>query len=129
MIKKPSSVLKITTSIDSFFTKWLLFLKPFHGMTDRQISLAAQFLKARFELSKSISDETLLEENVMSDSTKKKAREALGVSPAFFQGLMGDLRKHHFIENGRINPMYIPKITPSQDTFIQMLLFEIVDNK
>lgn len=94
-------------------------------MTDRQISMAAQFLKIRFELSKSISDEALLDENVMSDSTTKKVKEACNVSYAFFQALMGDLRKHHFIEDGKINPRYIPKITSSQDTFTLMVLFDI----
>lgn len=122
---KPSSVIRIPTSSESFFTNWLLFLKPFHGMTDRQISLAAQFLKVRFELSKSISDEALLDENVMSDTTKKKVKEACGVSYAFFQALMGDLRKHHFIEDGKINPRYIPKISASQESFSLMVLFDI----
>ena len=126
---KPSSVIRIPTSLESFFTNWLLFLKPFHGMTDRQISLAAQFLKVRYELSKSISDEALLDENVMSDTTKKKVREACNVTPAFFQVLMGDLRKHRFIEDGKINPKYIPKLAPSQGIFTLMLYFEIKDNQ
>lgn len=98
-------------------------------MTDRQISLAAQFLKVRYELSKSISDEALLEENVMSDTTKKKVREACNVTPVFFQVLMGDLRKHRFIEDGKINPKYIPKIIPSQGNFTLMLYFDLKDNK
>lgn len=126
---KPSSVIRIPTSLESFFTSWLLFLKPFHGMTDRQISLAAQLLKARFELSKSISNEELLDENVMSDTTKKKVREACGVTPAFFQVLMGDLKRHRFIEDGKINPKYIPNITSSQTNFTLMLYFDFKNDK
>jgi len=122
---KPSSVIRIPTSLDSFFTNWLLFLRPFHGMTDRQISVAAQFLAARQELSRNITNEALLEENVLSDTTKKKVNAACGVSYAFFQSLMGDLRRHHFIEDGKINPKYIPKIDSSQDTFSLVVLFDI----
>ena len=126
---RPSSVLRIPTSLESFFTIWLSFLKPLHGMTDRQIGLASQFLKFRYELSKSISDEALLEENVMSDATKKKVREACNVTPAFFQVLMGDLRKHHFIEDGKINPRFIPKINEEDGYLTLMLYFEFKKDK
>ena len=124
-MSRPDSVIKVDTSEYSFFVKWLVFLKPFHQMTDRQISLAAQFLKTRYELSKSISDEKLLEENVMSDTTKKRVRDAAGVSPAFFQVLMGGLRSHNFIENGTINPRYIPKLALNQKGFTIMLYFDL----
>lgn len=124
---KPSSVIRIPTSIESFFTNWLLFLKPFHKMTDRQILLAAQFLKTRYELSKSISDDSLLDEHVLSDVTKTKIRENCNLTPAFFNVLMRDLRLHHFIEGNKINPKYVPKITSSQDNFTLMLLFEFKD--
>lgn len=98
-------------------------------MTDRQIGLAAQYLKIRYELSKSISDEALLDEIVMSDSTKKKVREACNVSPAFCQGLISELKKRRFFEDGRINPMFIPKIAPAQTSFLLLLYFDVQDNK
>ena len=94
-------------------------------MTDRQISVAAQFLKARYDLSKVISDEKLLDANVMTDDTKKKVREACEASPAFFQVLIGDLRKHHFFVDGKINPKYIPKIDSSANNFTLMLYFDL----
>lgn len=92
-------------------------------MTDRQISLAAQILRTRYELSKVISDENILNENVMSDATKKKMREAIDVSPAHFQVLMGDLRKRGFIKDGVINPEYIPSVDVKSGQFVQMLWF------
>lgn len=126
---RPNSILKVRTNLDVFFTQWLMFLRPYHGMTDRQISLAAQLLKVRYEFSKVITDEKLLDENVMSDATKKKVREAIGVSPAFFQVLMGDLRKHRFVEDGKINPKYIPKVDASPGTFTLMLYFDFKEDK
>lgn len=123
-MKKPSNVLKVPATLDNFFLLWLMFLKPYHQMTDRQISLAAQFLKERYELGKIISDEKLRDENVMSEATKKKIREAINVSPAFFHGLMGDLRKHKFIIDGHINPKYIPNLDKKPDIFTLMLYFD-----
>lgn len=127
---KPGSVIKIPASLDdSFFVRWLKFLKPFHGMTDRQVSVAAQFLKLRYDLSKVISDERLLDENVMNDAAKKKVRDASEVNPAFFQVLMGDLRKHQFFKDGKINPIYIPKLDANQNSFTLMLYFDFSGNK
>jgi hypothetical protein len=121
---KPDSILKVSASSeDLFFTKWLLFLKPFHKMTDRQISVAAQFLKQRHELSQIISDDKILEENVMSDTTKKKVRDACGVSQPFFISLLADLRVHNFIVDGKINPKYIPKLNGSSKKGYTLLLY------
>lgn len=125
---KPNTVLRVDTPLESFFTRWLLFLRPLHGMTDRQISLAAQFLRVRHELSKKVTDEGLLDENVMSDATRKKVREACGLSQSHFQVLIGDLRKHRFFVNGKINPQYIPK-TSFEDGYSLLILFNIVDSK
>jgi len=124
---KPSSVVRVTTDLNDFFKKWLIFLKPYHELTERQIDLAAAFLKARYELSKVISDEAILNENVMSESTRRKVREECGITLAHFQVMMGDLRKHKFFEDGKINPRYIPNLdkegTPENFSF--MVLFVI----
>ena len=102
---KPNAVVRIPTTLDNFFKQWLIFLKPFHGLTDRQIDIAAVFLKQRYELSKVISDEKLLDENVMSESTKKQVREECNITLPHFQVIMGDLKRHKFLINGIINEL------------------------
>ena len=122
---KPNAVVRIPTTLDNVFKQWLIFLKPFHGLTDRQIDIAAVFLKQRYELSKVISDEKLLDENVMSESTKKQVREECNITLPHFQVIMGDLKRHKFFINGIINEKYIPKLNPEKEIndFSLMLYF------
>ena len=122
---KPNAVVRIPTTLDNFFKQWLIFLKPFHGLTDRQIDIAAVFLKQRYELSKVISDEKLLDENVMSESTKKQVREECNITLPHFQVIMGKLRKNKVIVDGKINPRFIPNIDEETGTFQLLLLFEL----
>ena len=122
---KPNAVVRIPTTLDSFFKQWLIFLKPFHGLTDRQIDIAAVFLKQRYELSKVISDEKLLDENVMSESTKKQVREECNITLPHFQVIMGKLRKNKVIVDGKINPRFIPNIDEETGIFQLLLLFEL----
>lgn len=125
MVKKPSSVMFVPTTLDSFFSLWLQFLRPYHGMTDRQISLAAQFLKVNYELSLAITDDKLREEVLMNEKTKKRIREGINISQAFFQVLMGDLRNHKFIVDGKLNPKYVPKVDATTEYTTLMLYFSI----
>jgi len=56
----PDRVIMPTISLNDFFKNWLIFLRPYHELTDRQIDLAASFLKKRYELSKDITNESYL---------------------------------------------------------------------
>lgn len=123
---KPSSVIKIPTTLDEFFESWLIFLRPWHGLTDRHIKLAAAFLKERYELSKVISDEKILDEAVLSTSTKNKILAASGLEPAHFRILLGNLKKSRFFVDKCINKRYIPNLsTDNPESFSLMVLFDI----
>lgn len=123
----PNSVIKLTVSLDDFFKRWLIFLKPYHELADRQIDLAASLLKIRYELSKVILDDKILDETLMNGTSKKKIIEDCGISPAHFQVIMSSLRKHNFIlKDGRINPKYIPSLNKENPkAFSLMILFAI----
>jgi hypothetical protein len=50
-----NNVIRIPTTLkDSFFKYWLEFLRPFHGLTNKEIELAAVIIQKRHELSKVI---------------------------------------------------------------------------
>ena len=60
-MNKPNNVVKVPATIGiDLFKKWFIFLKPFHGLTDREIDIIACFAKERYELSKAINDEATL---------------------------------------------------------------------
>lgn len=125
---KPNSTLRIPTSLKGkFFRYWFEFLKPCHNLTNREIDVIASFVKQRYDLSKVISDPEILDRETMSEVTKGKVREECNISPAHFQVIMGKLRKSKVIENGRINPKFIPNIVEGENNFTLLLLFDFKD--
>ena len=120
---KINNIVRIPTSLDSkFFKYWFLFLKPFHNLTDREIDVITSFVKQRYELSKVIKDNNILDKVVMSEDTKRKVREECNITPAYFQVIMGKLRQSKVIIDGKINPKFIPNITEDDNGAFQLLL-------
>ena len=94
MMGKMNNIIRIPTSLGtSFFRFWFEFLRPFHNLTDREMQVASTLLKKRYELSKVIKDENILDKVVMSEDTKKMVREECNISLPHFQVIMGKLRK------------------------------------
>lgn len=123
---KINNVITIPTSIEGkFFRYWLEFLRPFHRLTDREIDVTASFLKQRYELSKVVSDQEVLNKLTMSEDTKRKVREDCQISQAHFQVIMTKLKKSKVIDNGRINPKFIPKVDEDAKSFQLLLLFDL----
>ena len=82
------------------------------------------FVKQRYELSKVVSDNDILDKIVMSEDTKRKVREECNMTLPHFQVIMGKLRKNNVIKDNRINPRYIPKVIEENGSFKLMLLFD-----
>lgn len=125
-MKKANNVIRISTSLNGkFFRYWFQFLHPFHKLTDREIDVITAFVKQRYELSKVIKDNDVLDREVMSDYTKKKVREECNITLPHFQVIMGKLRKNGVIVDGKINNKFIPNIDEETGTFQLLLLFEL----
>lgn len=126
MNKKANNVVRIPCSLSgSFFKYWFMFLKPFHKLTDREIDVITSFVKHRYELSKVIKDDDILDKVVMSEDTKRKVREECNITLAHFQVIMGKLRSSKVIIDGKINPRFIPNIEEEDGFFKLLLLFEL----
>ena len=125
-LNRPNSVLRIPCSLSgSFFRYWFMFLRPFHKLTNREIDVITAFVKHRYELSKVIKDDVILDKVTMSEDVKKQVREECGIASQHFQVIMSNLRKNKVIENGKINPKFIPNITEENGMFKLMLLFDL----
>lgn len=123
-VRRANNVIRIPTSIQgTFFRIWIEFLTPLHNLTNREKDIIAALLKERFELSKAVSDNALLDKLVLSEDTKNKVKAECNVSDAFFQVLLGKLRKAKVIENGRINSKLIPKSLEKGDESFRLLLY------
>jgi hypothetical protein len=120
------NVITIPTSTEGkFFKFWLEFLKPFHKLTERETDVMASFLKQRYELSKVIKDQEVLNKYTMNEETKKKVREECGITQAHFQVIMTKLKKSKMIENGKINPKFIPRVKEDAKSFLLLLSFNL----
>lgn len=125
---RANNVIRIPTSLQGkFFRIWIEFLTPLHNLTNREKDVVAAFIKARFELSKAVTDDTLLDKIVMSDDIKSKIKAECNVSDAFFQVILGKLRKTGAIIDGKINPKFIPKNLNHEDKAFQLLLYFDLD--
>lgn len=126
MNKKANNIVRIPTSLDGkFFKYWLDFLRPFHQLTEREIDVTTSFLKHRYELSKVIKDNEILDRVTMSEDTKRKVREECNITLPHFQVIMGKLRKSKVIIDGKINPRFIPNIDEETGFFKLLLLFDL----
>lgn len=125
---RANNVIRVPASLQGkFFRKWIEFLTPLHDLTNREKDVVAAFIKARFNLSKSIPDPTWLDKAVMSDEIKVKVKEECNVSDAFFQVILGKLRKTGIIVDGKIAPKFIPKSLSADDKSFQLLLYFDLD--
>lgn len=95
-----------------FFRVWVEFLKPIHNLTNKEMDVLAAFLKKRYELGKVITDNDVLDNVLMSESTKRQIREQCGTTPKHFQVIMCKFRKKGVIIKNRIYLNLIPTITP-----------------
>lgn len=126
MERKPNNVIALKSSLSGrFFRIWLEFLRPFHKLTEREADVMAALLKQRFELSKVVSDQDILDRLIMSDDTKKKVMKECNISHAHFQVIMTKLKKVKMIDNNKINPKFIPRIDNEANGFQLLLAFEL----
>ena len=97
---RPNNVARIPCSLsDSFFRYWFMFWEPFHKLTKREIDVAATLVKIRYELSKVVKDEIILDKLVMSEDTiktKKKDKsvwKSLGMAAMAVVAVAGTIAK------------------------------------
>lgn len=127
MLGELNNVIRIPTKLSTnFFKYWIEFLRPFHNLTEREMQVASALLKKRYELSKVIQDNDILDKVTMSEDTKKSIREECKLSLPHFQVIMGKLRRSKVLLDNKINPKFIPNISKTS-SFRLLLNFELGD--
>lgn len=123
-LHKPNNIVivPVESGNSSFFKRWCIFLRPFINLTNREIDVMAEFLKQRYELSKIISDQAVLDTMVMSDETKRKVIDACNITQQHFYVVMSNLRKNNVIVGNTINPRLIPNIREDDKGCFQLLI-------
>lgn len=124
-IRKNANIVSIPTSPNTnFFKYWLDFLKPLHNLTNREVDILAHFLKLRYELSKGIKDEVLLDKVLFNTDNKKLVKEELNISSSFFQVVLSKFKKLGIIKDDRVNKRYIPNFEQDSKEFKLIIRFD-----
>lgn len=131
--RKPNNVLMIEAGPSTgFFRRWCEYMQPIIKLTNKETDLIAALLKQRYELSKVISDPTILDSQLMSSEVKKKVLAETGITLSHFHVLISTLKKKKVITSTGIEPRLIPNIKVDDKGFFQFLLlfkFPEEDNK
>ncbi|MBO6232514.1 MAG: hypothetical protein J6N78_00375 [Clostridia bacterium] len=128
---KPNNcfVVKSPFNNGDFYKAYLTMLYPFHKMSIRTVEVAAAFLQKRYELSKIISSQDLLNTTLFSSKVKKEIREKLNMNKSNFFQQINLMRVHKFfIDDNIINPRYIPNVDDHRD-FVLSFVFRLGDGK
>ena len=128
-MSKVNSVINVPCTLSgNFFNCWLTFLNPIHKLTPGVVNIAANLLKHRYILSKSITDDSILDKYLL---TNEEIRDQIitdcGISLSNYHVSTGKLKKAGFLIDGRINPKFIPKIPQGSDSFNLMIMFNLKD--
>lgn len=116
-----------------FFDLWVEYLTPKHQLTKTEQKFLAACLRNRHELSKSITDETILDETCMNEVYRTKIRKEIDFSVQQAQNVISKLkklkilvaRKYPFIDKVqyyKIAPSLIPNYDENKD-FALVFLF------
>lgn len=88
-----NKVLPISCNKDNFFELLLAYLTPKHYLTKGEQKYLAACLRNRYELSKSITDEIILDETCMNEVYRTKIRKEVGYTAQQAQNIISKLKK------------------------------------
>jgi len=119
---------------NDFFSAWVEYLAPKHHLTKSEQKFLAACLRQRYELSKSITDDDLLDATALNETYRIKIREELGISTQQMQNVITKLKKLHILiprnfpfseklNYYKIAPDFIPPYNETKD-FLLLLLFK-----
>lgn len=126
---KPNNVIRVPCKLENVFRYWLEFLFPFHHLTDREIDVATLYLVKRYQLSKVILDEGILNRTLMGEDVQKEVKALCEITNQHFQVIRSKLKAKKFFLDNRINPRLIPNIKEDKDNFQLLLLFDYEGSK
>lgn len=128
-INQNTNLKTIATGKKSAFRYWLEFLKPYHKLRNKEMEALCLLLYYRYELSREISQEEMVNVVLFSTKIRNKIREELnGMSQKVFNNLLTSLRKKKVLsKENRILPGLIPNM--SEDGFSLIFNFKLDEIK
>ena len=141
MKNKANNIFRIPcNTIEEFYKNWVNLLTPIHQLTNKNKEILVAFLVLRHELSKSISDDTLLDEVLMNESSKAKIKARCNLKGNYLQVALFTLCKNNVIIKSlseddihkykyRLNPRILPDMGTTDSKVILQFNFELKCNQ
>lgn len=111
-MEKSEKIITLGVTPREFFRTWLVWLRPLHRLTEKEMDIAALMLEGMQFLSSRVKDEKKRGRIVTSLESRKRMSDMIGMSDQYFGMLISGLKKKGFIQGDGINPQYIPRIEP-----------------
>lgn len=129
MQKNNLNVKTLNVTEKGFFMRWLEFLKPYHGLRQKEIELLSLFLYKRYQLEKVIKDEKILSKILFDTESRNEIRDALNYSSSqILNNMISNLRSKGVIgKDNAIAKGLIPNLTG--DNFKLLFNFNIAPDE
>lgn len=123
------NVKTLNVSEELFFRRWLEFLKPYHGLRQKEIELLGLFLYKRYQLEKVIKDDKILTKMLFDTESRNEIRDKLNYSSSqILNNMISALRTKNIIDkDNNINKGLIPSLTG--ENFKLVFNFNIVPDE
>lgn len=117
-------VANIKTTERKIFHQYLIVTQPFHKIRKREMTILAELLYWRHQLSAVVSDDEILDKLVFSAETKDKISKSLNLKNVDLNQSFSYLRKIGVMKGKTLNKKYIPVLT---DTGMKIVFNFILD--
>lgn len=112
----------------NFFYTWLTFFTPLHKLTPSVVKIAAEILKHRYILSKSITDMNILDKYLMSnEEIRNDIIKSCEISLSNYHVGVGKLRTAGFFVGRNVNPKLVPPIKEGKPDVNLLFMFKLQD--
>ena len=98
----------------AFIRNWLEVMRPVHKLSKKEMDIAAALINYRFELAKSISDQSLIDKVLFSKETKEVIIQRENITADHFKMILHKLRENKVIIGKTVNPRYLPDFVPGK---------------
>ena len=113
------------------FRYWLVFLKPYHNLRQKEIEALSLFLYYRHKLSEEVVNQELVDKLLFSQDIRNNIMTELKIKNTYmFNNMLTSLRKKGVLsKDNKIKEVLIPNFEKSSDNFKLVFNFEINDTK
>lgn len=92
-------------------------------MTDYEMKIVEFFLKKRLELITIVSDDTVLNEILLSKKTRDELKKEFNINDNRLNVILSALRKKNILKDNVINKRIIPNFSFDEDSFKFIVVF------